>query len=200
MTADVKSDYVKTLHRRLSATSGKLLASECAELSVRARRWLAEDAPRVSSSTLTHSADLRYVGQAFQIEVPIDPAWLEDATTERLRTAFHERHERLYAHADHAADVELIDLRATITGTTPKPEFRPVPAGHGAAIPAARRSIHYRKRRYDAGVYHRRDLRAGQHVDGPAVVEQDDTTTLVPAGFRATVDAFGNLVIEGRPS
>jgi N-methylhydantoinase A len=154
----------------------------------------------VSSSTLTHSADLRYAGQAFQIEVPIDPAWLEDATTERLRAAFHERHERLYAHADRAADVELIDLRATITGTTPKPEFRPVPAGHGAAVPAGHRVIHYRKRRYEAGVYHRRDLRAGQHVDGPAVVEQDDTTTLVPAGFRATVDAFGNLVLEARRS
>jgi N-methylhydantoinase A len=198
MTADVKSDYVKTLHRRLSATSGALLASECAELSARARRWLADDAPAVSGSTLTHSADLRYVGQAFQVEVPIDPAWLADATTDRLRAAFHARHEHLYAHADRAADVELIDLRATITGATPKPEFRPVPAGSGPAVPAGRRAIHYRKRRYDAGVYLRRDLRAGQHVDGPAVVEQDDTTTLVPAGFRATVDAFGNLVIEGR--
>ena len=49
-------------------------------------------------------------------------------------------------------------------------------------------------------MYQRRDLRAGQHLDGPAVVEQDDTTTLVPAGFRATVDAYGNLVIEVRPS
>jgi N-methylhydantoinase A len=196
MTADVKSDYVKTLHRRLSLTPGQLLAAECAELSARARRWLAEDAPAVSSHTLTYSADLRYVGQAFQVEVPIDPAWLEDGTTERLGAAFHARHEHLYAHADRAAEVELIDLRATITGATSKPEFRPVPVGHGAAVPAGRRPIHYRKRRYDAGVYRRRDLRAGQHVDGPAIVEQEDTTTLVPAGFRATVDALGNLVIE----
>ena len=75
-----------------------------------------------------------------------------------------------------------------------------MPAGQAPAPPAGRRPIHYRKQRYDAAVYHRRDLRAGQHLDGPAVVEQDDTTTLVPAGFRATVDAFGNLVIEVRPS
>ena len=52
MTADVKSDYVRTLHRRLSATTGKLLAAECAELSARARRWLAEEAPAVSASAL----------------------------------------------------------------------------------------------------------------------------------------------------
>ena len=198
MMADLKSDYVKTIHRKLSATSGKLLAAECAELAARATRWLREEAPAVASSAIAHSADLRYVGQAFQIEVPIDPAWLEEAGTEGLRAAFHDRHELLYAHADRAADVELIDLRATITGATPKPEIGAVPTGRGPAPPAGRRPIHYRKHRYDAAVYNRRDLLAGQHVDGPAVVEQEDTTTLVPAGFRASVDTFGNLVIEGR--
>jgi N-methylhydantoinase A len=196
MSADVKSDYIKTLHRRLSATSGKLLAAECAELGERARRWLADEAPAVGTSALRYSADLRYVGQAFQVEVPIDPAWLGDAATDRLREAFHGLHERLYAHADRAADVELIDLRATITGETPKPEPRAAGRGAGAATPAARRPIHYRQRRYDAAVYHRRDLRAGQHLDGPAIVEQEDTTTLVPAGFRAEVDGLGNLLIQ----
>ncbi|HKW94230.1 MAG TPA: hydantoinase/oxoprolinase family protein [Methylomirabilota bacterium] len=197
MIADVKSDYVKTLHRRLSALSTSQLAAECAELARRARRWLGEEAPGVEHSALAYTADCRYVGQAFQVEVPIDPAWLEDATTDRLRAAFHDRHERLYAHADRAADVELIDLRATITGATPKPDLRPWPAGHGPASAAARRTIHHRRQRHEALVCHRRDLRAGQHLDGPAIVEQEDTTTLVPAGFRATVDAFGNLVIEG---
>jgi len=198
MMADVKSDYVKTIHRKLSATSGKLLAAECAELSERAQRWLGEEAPAVAESTIAHSADLRYVGQAFQIEVPIDPAWLGEPDTDRLRAAFHDRHDRLYAHADRTADVELIDLRATITGATPKPDLKAVPTGRGPAMPAGRRPIHYRKQRYDATVYHRRDLLAGQHVDGPAVIEQEDTTTLVPAGFRASVDTFGNLVIERR--
>jgi N-methylhydantoinase A len=196
MTADVKSDYVRTLHRRLSSTSGKLLAAECAELSARARRWLSEEAPAVLASAVVYSADLRYVGQAFQIAVPLDPAWLEDLTTDRLRAAFHELHERLYAHADRGADVELIDLRATITGTMPKPELRPVPAALGPAVPTSRRPIHYRHQRYEAAVYHRPGLLAGQHLDGPAIVEQEDTTTLVPAGFRASVDPYGNLVIE----
>jgi N-methylhydantoinase A len=196
MTADVKSDYVKTLHRRLSVTSGRLLADKCAELAARARRWLAEEAPPVSASALAFSADLRYVGQAFQVEVPIDATWLEDGTTDRLRSAFHDRHERLYAHADRAADVELIDLRATITGTTPKPTPTSVATGKGPAMPAGRRSIHYRKQRHHAAVFHRRDLLAGQHFCGPAIVEQEDTTTLVPAGFRAHVDPLGNLVIE----
>ena len=94
--------------------------------------------------------------------------------------------------------MELIDLRATITGATPKPELKAVPTGRGPATPAGRRPIHYRKQRYAAAVYNRRDLLAGQHIDGPAVIEQEDTTTLVPAVFRGSVDAFGNLVIERR--
>jgi len=196
MTADVKSDYVKTIHRKLSTISGKMLAAECADLSTRARRWLDEEAPVVTESSIAHSADLRYVGQAFQIEVPIDPAWLEEPETGRLRAAFHDRHERLYAHADRLADVELIDLRATITGARPKPELKPVPTGTGPATPSGSRQIHYRKQRLEAAVYHRRDLLAGQHLDGPAIVEQEDTTTLIPASFRAAVDPFGNLVIE----
>src|SRR5262249_46756513 len=104
----------------------------------------------------------------------------------------------LYAHADRSADVELIDLRATITGATPKPTLRAVPAGHGSATPVGRRPIHYRGQRHQAAVYDRRDLLAGPHVDGAAVIEQADTTTLVPAGFRASVDPLGNLVIEAR--
>ena len=136
------------------------------------------------------------MGQAFQIAVPLDPAWLEDPTTDRLRASFHDLHEHLYAHADRGADVELIDLRATITGTMPKPELRPLPAGLGAAAAGSRRPLHYRGQRYEADVFQRRDLRAGQRFDGPAIVEQEDTTTLVPAGFRASVDPYGNLVIE----
>ena len=196
MTADVKSDYVKTLHRRLSGMRGRALAAECAELEARARHWLREEAPAVRSSAVSYSADMRYVGQAFEIQVAIDPAWLGDASLERLRTAFHDQHDRLYAHADRAADVELIDLRATIVGATPKPEFRETGRGTGAAKPVTHRPIHYRKQRYDAAVHHRRALLAGQHIEGPAIVEQEDTTTLIPAGFRGEVDRLGNLVIQ----
>ena len=195
MSADVKSDYVRTVHRRLSATTGARLAADCGELEARARRWLAEDAPAVRESALRFTAEMRYVGQAFQIEVPLDPAWLGDGVLDRLRAAFHDQHERLYAHADRAADVELIDLRATVTGLTPKPELRPLPPAGAAAPPAARRSIHYRRQRHEAAVYQRRDLRAGHQIAGPAIVEQDDTTTLVPADWRGEVDALGHIVL-----
>ena len=199
MSADVKSDYINTIHRRLSATTIGQIAADCADLGARARRWLEEDAPAVPSSAIAYSAELRYVGQAFEIQVPIEESWLQGGNLDGLREAFHELHERLYAHADRAADIELVDLRATISGATPKPELRRPARGSGPATTRGRRAIHYRKQRHDAAIYRRGDLLAGQLLDGPAIVEQDDTTTLIPAGFRAEVDGFGNLVVAAGP-
>jgi N-methylhydantoinase A len=195
LTADVRRDDVRTIHRRLGAASTEALVAAARDLAGRAQRWLAEDAPPVLSHALAVSADLRYVGQAFQIEVPLDPAWLAEPGLGRLREAFHERHQHLYAHADRTADVELIDLRATVVGLTPKPALRRPDRGSGTARPGGRRSIRYRGAGHPAGIHRRQDLLAGQEVPGPAVVLQDDTTTFVPPGFRADVDDWGNLVM-----
>jgi N-methylhydantoinase A len=198
MSADVKSDYVRTIHRPLGAVTAAELAAECARLEAQARRWLTDVDPPIRAHHVAFAADLRYVGQAFQVEVPLDPAWLRGATLDPFREAFHTTHERLYAHADRAAEVELIDLRATITGDTPKPPLARPPRGSGAPTPVGRRSIHYERARHEAQVYRRRDLRAGDRLAGPAIVEQDDTTTVIPIGFTGTVDDAGNLVIGGR--
>ena len=198
MSADVKSDYVRTIHRPLGAVTAAELVAECARLEAQARRWLTDVDPPIRAHHVAFAADLRYVGQAFQVEVPLDPALLRDATLDPVREAFHAAHERLYAHADRAAEVELIDLRATITGDTPKPPLARPPRGTGAPTPVGERSIHYERAHHQAQVYRRRDLRAGDRLAGPAIVEQDDTTTVIPAGFIGTVDDAGNLVIEGR--
>ena len=127
MSADVKSDYVRTVHRRLSRDDRRRLAADCGELEARARRWLAEDAPAVRESALAFTADMRYVGRRSRSRCRSTRPGSGTASLDRLRAAFHDQHERLYAHADRAADVELIDLRATVTGPTPKPELRPLP-------------------------------------------------------------------------
>ena len=76
MSADVKSDYIKTLHQPLSRVPSRS-GRDCAELGERARAWLERRCAAGPSSAMVFSADLRYIGQAFQIEVPIDQAWLE---------------------------------------------------------------------------------------------------------------------------
>jgi N-methylhydantoinase A len=196
LVADVRRDDVVTIHRRLDRLTADELATACAGLEARARRWLTADAPPVAAVTLAFAAELRYVGQAFQVEVPLDPATLARGDGASLAAAFHDRHRTLYAHADREAPVELIDLRLTAIGATPKPPLRAAAPAAEPARPAGRRPVRHDRTVHDAAVYRRDDLRPGHRFAGPAIVEQDDTTTLVPAGWRAEVDPLGLLVLH----
>jgi N-methylhydantoinase A len=197
MTADVKNDYIRIVHRPLVRTPLADVAAICQELAASAAAWLKSDAPPVQSSAVHFSASLRYNGQAFEIEVPIEDAWLTVPDgLDRLADAFHALHESLYAHSDPQAQVDIIDIRATVVGLMPKPSLRPHPSGSGAPTPRSQRTIRYDRSAHQADIYWRDDVLAGQSFAGPAVVEQSDTTVLIPGGFHATMDALGVLVIE----
>jgi N-methylhydantoinase A len=195
LSADVKNDYVKTVNLKLSRTGVDELREHFAELRRRADEWLKHEGPRVLDRQIFYSADVRYEHQSYEIELAIDPDWLDAPDTGPIVEAFHRLHNQLYAHADPSGQIELISVHVKVVGTTPKPTTHPLATGSGAAAPSSSREIHYRGGRYLAAVYQRSDLLANQTLAGPAVVEQDDATVLIPDGFVGHVDTYGNLVI-----
>jgi len=195
LSADVKNDYVKTVSLNLAQTGVDELRAHYADLHARAEQWLATEGPTVQDQQILYSADMRYEHQSYEIELAIDPAWLEAPTVQPIVDAFHSLHGKLYAHADPTGHIELISMHTKVVGSTPKPSAVPLAAGSGAATPNDTREIHYRGNRYQASVYQRSALLAGQSLVGPAVVEQDDATVLIPDGFTGHVDTYGNLVI-----
>ena len=112
-----------------------------------------------------------------------------------LADAFHEAHQRIFNHADLAALVEMVNVRVRAVGLIPVPEEREPQTRVGKGDASGRRAIDLKGRRHDAGIYQRDALGGGQQIAGPAIVEQPDTTTVIPTGWVATVDRFGNLVI-----
>jgi N-methylhydantoinase A len=135
------------------------------------------------------SADLRYVGQSFEIEVPAGDAG-------RLVAAFHEAHERLYGFSDPERPVEMVNVR--LTATTPRQvEMAAGPVAGKAR--SGRTRLRLAGGWTEAAVVDRGDLAAGDVVEGPALVVQEDTTTVLPPRWRATADEHGNLVLEMRP-
>ena len=106
-----------------------------------------------------------------------------------------EAHERVFGHADPRAPVEIIHLRVQLRGARPHVPLAEISAGTGAPPSGARR-IWLDGRPVEAGVYERHRLGRGDRVVGPAIVEQPDTTVLVPAGDVADVDRFGNLIVH----
>ena len=197
LAADVRKDLVHTVHAQLSDPGPVLAAVEEAveRLAVQGEQWLDSLGLDLAGRRQEWVAELRYVGQSFEIPVPIDAAVLADRTGNKLRHAFHDLYRQIYGHADEEAELEILDVRASVIGVTPKPSLPPLPPPSGGP-PHEGRSVFLDGKSWHAQVFDRAALAPGFTFHGPAIVEQYDTTVLVTPGFRVTVDAHGNLIGE----
>ncbi|MFC4564112.1 hydantoinase/oxoprolinase family protein [Nocardiopsis mangrovi] len=200
--ADLRRDFARSLRRPLDDTVAARVREVLAGLAAEARAWLAEqDGAPAADPVISLSADLSYVGQAFELRVPLgtggDAALLDAAA---LAGALHAEHERLYGFRDTGAPVRVGTVRLAITAPRPGVTAGAAARGTGAPRPRGRRPVLVRGERVEAQVYDRAALLAGQALDGPAVVEQDDTTVLIPPGWSAAVDDAGNLRLRARTS
>jgi N-methylhydantoinase A len=199
LIADLKNDFIRTVYVDLGPTSTELLTEAYAELCAAAKQWLHDHQGYAGRHEIIHSAEMRYRGQSFEIDTPFDPAVLTGDLS-GLADAFHAEHRRLYDHADPGAPIQIISIRIVISGRTRKPEFPRQPLVEGAATPRGGIEIYLDGAHRTAALYDRAALLAGQSFAGPAVVTQEDCTTVVPPGFAVTVDERANLriVMEDR--
>lgn len=195
LVADLKNDFIRTLFHDLGPTLVEELRDVAAALSENAEAWLEKEHGAGLPHSLKFFSDMRYRGQSFEIEVPVENEWIERGDLAAIRTAFDVQHERLFGHADSSASVQIINLRLVISSPTAKPRLLEIAAGSGS--PAPKGEVPCRMDGSDIAVplYHRGDFLAGHVISGPAIIAQDDTTTCVPPGMRVDVDRFGNLVI-----
>jgi len=203
ISADIVNDAVRTVHSRIAANAdgagafdGSALRAHFDTLRSELAEWLAQHGAGSDGATFNPAADMRYVGQSYEIEVPIDPAWLGPAGGPAVLAAFHRAHERAFGHADREAPAEIVNLRVQLRATRPRVPLREVAAGAASPAPRAKRRIWLDGRPTDAAVFERADLGAGARLTGPAIIEQPDTTVLVPAGHLGQVDRFGNLILR----
>jgi len=197
LIADIKNDFIRTVYVDLAPASLATLRAGFAELRERATRWIRDEHGFDGPIALLHSADLRYRGQSYEIDTPLDAGWLETGDLAAMAAAFHREHERLYEHADSEAPIQVINLRLVVVGTPPKPRFAPVERAPAASAPVAAGAaeVFYDGGRHQAAVFERAALLAGHRFDGPAIVTQDDCTTCVLGGFSGRVDDAGNLIL-----
>ncbi|WP_159993139.1 hydantoinase/oxoprolinase family protein [Roseomonas sp. 18066] len=192
LVADLKNDFIRTIYSDLDAATVPVLQETLVALQAQGRAWL--EGEGAAGDTLV-TADMRYQGQSFEIEVPLQAAWIAAGNLAALREAFHDRHAALFGHADRKAAVQLINLRLVAQGDTPKPVLPRLPAADGEAVPSASIEAWLDGAMRRVPLHHRRDLRAGHAFPGPAVIAQDDCTTVVPPGCTVRVDELGNLRI-----
>ena len=198
LLTDLRRDFSITRRLRLGAGAMGPLGELVRDLEGQALEWLTHEGVEGERRRTTVSADMRYAGQNYEINVPM-PAGAQDGG-EALRAAFEVAHERLYGSSAPEEPVEIVTVRVEGRGLVDKPRF----TAHAEADERAddarigERSTYFPESGSftDCPVYDRDRLAAGNRIEGPAIVEQMDTTTLVLPGQRARVDRYLNLVID----
>jgi N-methylhydantoinase A len=143
--------------------------------------------------------DVRYVGQSFELEIAL-PRSEDDFSVEEIAALFADKHERVYGHARHGEPVEILNLRSVYRCPPPPRPVTQVPPTEGSLESALKgaREIYFGGDRglIRTPVYDRAALPGDAAFEGPAVVEQLDTTVLIHPGWRVRVDGVGHIVIE----
>jgi N-methylhydantoinase A/oxoprolinase/acetone carboxylase beta subunit len=166
----------------------ELLESRVGEL-------MAADLVPTGAAVTTRSVDGRYAGQAYSLEVPI-AAPADDVALAGFVEGFHAAHEKVYGHANRTSPVELVNLRVVQTWSLPSLPLSLKAHGATSATCGSRKAYFEELGGFvEVPVVRRERLTPGSLVEGPAIVEQDDTTLVVYSGHRGTVDGAGNIIV-----
>jgi N-methylhydantoinase A/oxoprolinase/acetone carboxylase beta subunit len=201
LAAAIEHHHARTLPGRADAIDLEAVNGCLAALDAAGRARMAEEGVHGEHVRVSYSADMRYVGQAYELEVPVT-APLEPGRIAEAVRGFHEAHERVYGYARAEQPVEFVNYRAVHRYPLPSLKVRP-PARSEGGVGAARigeRHAYFAPGGFVAtSIYDRARLPLGARVPGPAIVEQADTTTVIPPGYAAAVDPSGNLRIRRTP-
>lgn len=197
--ADVRRDYVRTARHlvggpevRQSYRNGwDELTAVMAELEAEAVDWISREGDLVGDHYLAVSFNMRYPGQAYEIDVAIPTDERATLDAPRLSALFHEEHNRLYGFFEPATPIETTTVRLGVVGRVAPVNLPEA----GAAEPREQstRQVRHGGRTIEAQVCDRSELGAGASIEGPAIVEQPDTTTFILPGWRAVADRVGTL-------
>ncbi|MET1128507.1 MAG: hydantoinase/oxoprolinase family protein, partial [Thermoproteota archaeon] len=185
LVTDYRHDLYRAVERRVDEVDEGDVERLYGELEEEALRILRSEGVPEERVRIARLADMRYLGQAYELTVPYRGSLA--ATVE----SFHSLHRARYGYDMRGEPVVLANVRVTAVGVIAKPRMpRSEPRPHRPE-PRGRRRVYFEEAGWvDTPVYWRPDLRPGATMEGPALIESDESTVLVPPGFAAYVDSF----------
>ena len=203
--SDVKYNYMATSPARLDNSDAyRRLNALFKEIEAKGVKHLAADGFAKKNIAVKRSLEMRYVGQVHECTVDIDVFDINEKTIERVKEAFHRRHEELYTYSERHSLVEAVNIESTLYGLIDKPRLPTLKKG----VAPERAIKHHRKSIFGAAgkgqrvaVYDGALLGAGATFAGPAIIEEITTTIVIEPGWTAKLHASGSYVIkrEGSP-
>jgi N-methylhydantoinase A len=172
---------------RAREAMGQLVEEAVAELA---------DQGYTADIAVRRALEMRYLGQNYELELPIEGDVFDDARIDRLWQTFHEAHKTRFGFNIPGEIIEIVNCTATAVSRATKPEAERLAPAEGPARPHATRAVQFPHAAHDTPIFRRDELRAGHLIDGPAVVEEAASATIVNPGQRLAVDDYGHLLLE----
>jgi N-methylhydantoinase A len=196
LQSDIRRDLTTNFYQSVATTSPEEVTDRIGELLSEGHALLAEEKVDQNDMYFVASADMRYVGQEYFVNVALNTPIDLDVIT----ATFHQAHETRYGHATPGAPVEFVNLRLGALGRIDSVVHAMTPSEEIADPVRGRRTVTFDGKQHETPVLLRDRMVVGTVVSGPMVVEEASATTVVPPGYDATIDSLGNLVITREES
>lgn len=203
--ADMRQDFVQTVNALVDAVDEAALGALMQRHHDDGMAVLDASGTRFDRRVARFELDMAYIGQTHTVAVPL-PVTVEDGivtppTRTGIAEAFDAAYRGTYGRLLDKGVRRVMNLRSAVIGERPKFDLKslaPATAGSAEDARQATRQVYFDGQWHDTAIYARLDLPVGAVIDGPAILEQPDTTILIEPELKGTVDAFGNVIIEAR--
>ena len=199
LISDIRHDDVRSYMTNTKKSSLDTLNALFGEMESIGQKHLEGDGIPADHRDLQRTVDLRYVGQAYEVNVPAPSGNIDDTWIDAVVGNFHREHHRQFAHSAVKDPVEIVNLRLISMGhVDPLKLKKPKVASGADATPAGHRQVYFEELGdfTDCPIFERASIGLGAAIPGPAIIEQLDCTTVVHPGQVLSVDGWGNLIVK----
>jgi N-methylhydantoinase A len=195
LAASIRADFGLTCLTAATPAGLPAVITALHSLLARGRAWSFDEGLEPASVRFDYALELRYLGQSSELVIGMDGGLLDEIELAAIVNRFHGEHRQRFGYSmpDRPVEVVTARLTASLSRETPPEERSAAPR----EVPAGRRPVWFRDTGFaDTPVYGRAGLAVGGVISGPAIIEQMDTTTVVPPGWSARLDPQANLLME----
>ncbi len=200
LLTDLRSDFAISRLMKVDQNAVDPMIRGFEALEAQADAWFTQEGIEADRRVINRTADMRYVGQNYELQVSVPAGTVGADTLQTLVKGFEEAHLQRFGFIAEGEEIQIVTLRLEAAGVVNKAEFAPQPeAGpdcEAAVIGSRQVYMDEAKDFVTCPVYTREKLKPGNRIAGPAIVEQMDTTTVILPDMQATVDPYLNLILE----
>jgi N-methylhydantoinase A len=199
LVAHFREEFARTLIRTVDAVTPEEVSAVLKELGAEAEKWLAREGGAGNVQEVSYNVDLRYYRQGYEIPIEVTEEELAAGGVDLLVERFHELHEQFYGFRMEGTTCEIVNLRSIAVARMPELEIaeaKELADDDATSAIVDEHKVYFEGEWLPTRIYDRGKLQAGHRIEGPAIITEFDSTTVVLQGYAAEVDRFLNILIR----